>query len=324
MAVNKVIFGGDTIIDLTADSVTPETLAVGVTAHDASGKVVTGTMEAGITLPTLTNEGAAADLLSGKQLIDGAGNIVTGGMPSVTQATPSISVSSGGLITASATQEAGKVASGTKSATKQLTVQAAQTITPGTENKTLASGLYLTGAQTITGDANLIAENIRSGVSIFDVLGTLEAGTGGGSNEEVFFETGVFVPSEDITLSSMLATAPTTIELNLPFDPMVFCLWENQLGNPNRIDKVDMCIVMNEGISNQSMLGAMSIASMGMKDSENFVGYKYAVTAYWDMWKDYLSKDGVKILAHRKSGTSVLASGRTYYWVAFGEPGDMA
>lgn len=47
MAVNKVIFGGDTIIDLTADSVTPETLAVGVTAHDKSGTKITGTMEAG-------------------------------------------------------------------------------------------------------------------------------------------------------------------------------------------------------------------------------------------------------------------------------------
>ena len=47
MAVNKVIFGGDTIIDLTADTVTAETLAVGVTAHDKSGTKITGTMEAG-------------------------------------------------------------------------------------------------------------------------------------------------------------------------------------------------------------------------------------------------------------------------------------
>lgn len=40
-----------------------------------------------------------------------------------TQATPSISVSSSGLITASATQSAGYVASGTTSATKQLTIE---------------------------------------------------------------------------------------------------------------------------------------------------------------------------------------------------------
>lgn len=40
-----------------------------------------------------------------------------------TQATPSITVGANGLITASATQAAGYVASGTKTATKQLTVE---------------------------------------------------------------------------------------------------------------------------------------------------------------------------------------------------------
>lgn len=103
-------------------------------------------------------------------------------MPTATQATPSISVSSAGLITASATQSAGYVAAGTKSATKQLTTQAAQTITPGTSNKTIASGRYLTGTQTIKGDANLKAANIAKGVSIFNVTGTHEGG-GGGSVE---------------------------------------------------------------------------------------------------------------------------------------------
>ncbi len=47
MAVSKVIYGGDTLIDLTEDSVTPETLAEGVTAHDASGQKITGTMASG-------------------------------------------------------------------------------------------------------------------------------------------------------------------------------------------------------------------------------------------------------------------------------------
>ena len=44
MAVNKVVYGSETLVDLTNDTVTPETLAVGVTAHDASGKVITGAM----------------------------------------------------------------------------------------------------------------------------------------------------------------------------------------------------------------------------------------------------------------------------------------
>lgn len=112
---------------------------------------------------------------------DGLSDVTVNAMPTATQATPSISVSSGGLITASATQSAGYVASGTKSATKQLTVQAAQTITPGTSNKTIASGRYLTGTQTIKGDSNLVADNIKSGVNIFGVAGTYE-GSGGGSS----------------------------------------------------------------------------------------------------------------------------------------------
>ena len=47
MSVNQVIYGGNTLIDLTADTVTPETLADGVTAHDASGALITGIMKAG-------------------------------------------------------------------------------------------------------------------------------------------------------------------------------------------------------------------------------------------------------------------------------------
>lgn len=108
---------------------------------------------------------------------DGLSQVTVNAMPTATQATPSINVSSSGLITASTTQSAGYVAAGTKSATKQLTVQAAQTITPGTSNKTIASGRYLTGTQTIKGDANLKAANIASGVSIFGVTGTHSGGS---------------------------------------------------------------------------------------------------------------------------------------------------
>jgi len=43
MAVNKVIYGGNTVIDLTGDTVTAESLVEGVIAHDKSGKSVTGT-----------------------------------------------------------------------------------------------------------------------------------------------------------------------------------------------------------------------------------------------------------------------------------------
>lgn len=48
----------------------------------------------------------------------------------------------------------------------------AQTYTPKTVSQTIAKGQYLSGNQTIQGDENLIASNIKSGVSIFGVSGT--------------------------------------------------------------------------------------------------------------------------------------------------------
>ena len=48
----------------------------------------------------------------------------------------------------------------------------AQTYTPTTTDQTISSGRWLTGAQTIKGDANLVASNIKSGVSIFCVSGS--------------------------------------------------------------------------------------------------------------------------------------------------------
>lgn len=54
----------------------------------------------------------------------------------------------------------------------------AQTITPGTANKTIAANQYLSGVQTIAGDANLVAANIAKGKSIFGVAGNLEGLSG--------------------------------------------------------------------------------------------------------------------------------------------------
>lgn len=59
--------------------------------------------------------------------------------------------------------------------------KSAQTYTPTTSDQTIASGRYLTGTQTIKGDANLVAGNIKKDVSIFGVTGTYEGGGGGGT-----------------------------------------------------------------------------------------------------------------------------------------------
>lgn len=47
MAVNKVVYGGSTLIDLTGDTVSPSSLGAGITAHDKSGAAIVGTMTAG-------------------------------------------------------------------------------------------------------------------------------------------------------------------------------------------------------------------------------------------------------------------------------------
>lgn len=49
----------------------------------------------------------------------------------------------------------------------------AQTFTPSTVNQTISSGQYLSGIQTITGDEDLVAGNIKSGVNIFGVTGNV-------------------------------------------------------------------------------------------------------------------------------------------------------
>ena len=150
---------------------------------------------------------------------DGLSQVTVNAMSTATQATPSISVSSAGLITASATQTAGYVEAGTKSATKQLTTQGAQTITPGTSNKTISSGQYLTGTQTIKGDANLIADNIKQGISIFGVAGKLAAG--GLPDGVSKLATGTITPSESVTyldISHGLGVAPNFLVWRLERD----------------------------------------------------------------------------------------------------------
>ena len=63
-----------------------------------------------------------------------------------------------------------------------VTKKSAATYIPKTTDQSIASGQYLSGTQTIKGDANLVAGNIKSGVSIFGVTGTYAgSGSSGGS-----------------------------------------------------------------------------------------------------------------------------------------------
>ena len=100
------------------------------------------------------------------------------GVPTGTAFSPAITLtSSTGVITGTNTFTSGYYLASTKTSTFNLTTQAAQTITPGTASQYINSYRWLTGSQTIKGDANLVAGNIKSGVSIFGVSGTY-GGTG--------------------------------------------------------------------------------------------------------------------------------------------------
>ena len=155
----------------------------GYTAY-AAGTKYTGSI-ATKTSTDLSASGATVTAPAGYYASAASKSIASGSAttPSTTiTANPTISVnSSTGLITVTVsasqsvtpTVSAGYVSSGTAgtitvsgSDTEQLTVQAAQTIVPTTSAQTIAAGTYLTGAQTIAGDANLLAGNIKSGSMI--------------------------------------------------------------------------------------------------------------------------------------------------------------
>ena len=62
--VNKVIIGKEVKLDLTADSVTPDKLAKGITAHDKTGAPITGTSTKDVDSTDATV--AVAEMLEGK------------------------------------------------------------------------------------------------------------------------------------------------------------------------------------------------------------------------------------------------------------------
>lgn len=77
-AVNKVIYGGKVLMDLTGDTVTPNKLLKGYTAHDKSGAAIDG--ECTYDSDTSDATAAADEILKGKTAYV-AGAKVTGAMP---------------------------------------------------------------------------------------------------------------------------------------------------------------------------------------------------------------------------------------------------
>lgn len=140
--INKVVYGGNTLIDLTGDTITPADLAQGVTAHDKSGASITGTS----TKDSDTSDAdvAVGEILYGKTAY-ARGAKLTGTMPN------------NGAILASI-----------------LTVGGEYSVPQGYHD---GSGKVHIDP---TEQAKIIAGNIKSGVEILGVTGDYEgeAGTG--------------------------------------------------------------------------------------------------------------------------------------------------
>lgn len=108
---------------------------------------------------------SASDVLTGKTIGTDIG-IVTGTMPNNGAVNQSLAINGTYTIPTGYHNGSGKV-------TQTIPTKNAQTYTPGTTNQTIAAGQYLSGIQTILGDPDLIAANIKEGINIFGVLGTL-------------------------------------------------------------------------------------------------------------------------------------------------------
>lgn len=135
MAKNKIIYNGKTLIDLTSDTVTADKMISGFTAHDKSGEVITGTCDYDANTQDAT--AAQAEILSGKTAYV-RGSKLTGTMPNNGAVTGSIATKDG-----------------------------VYTIPQG----------YHDGSGEVSIDATeqskIIADNIRAGITILGVTGSM-------------------------------------------------------------------------------------------------------------------------------------------------------
>lgn len=92
MAISKVVYGGNTLIDLTGDTVVANKLLKGYKAHGADGEIINGSCDFDANTQDAT--ASAAEILSGKTAYN-KGNKVTGTMPNNGAVTGKITTKTG-------------------------------------------------------------------------------------------------------------------------------------------------------------------------------------------------------------------------------------
>lgn len=178
MAISKVVYGGNTLIDLTSDTVTSDKLLKGYTAHGADGEPITGACD----FDANTQDATAVEdeILSGETAYV-RGNKITGKMKN------------NGAVSGTISTKAGKY--------------------------TVPQG-YHDGSGTVQIDAaeqaKIIPANIRDGVTILGVAGTMSGTEGEVAQEKTVTpttEAQTIVPDEGYTcLSSVTVKAIPYVE----------------------------------------------------------------------------------------------------------------
>lgn len=81
MAVNKVIYAGEVLIDLTDDTITPDGMLENLRAHQADGTVISGTIKQDQIIPTGATERSVSQSINdvdNDSISDSDGNTIYG------------------------------------------------------------------------------------------------------------------------------------------------------------------------------------------------------------------------------------------------------